>query len=136
MGHRGAQQDALLITETNNVVSMSLDADTGYVESPDDIQGWLLNRTQQAKDLNTGRYIQLISERDCRPIQVFRNGHSSSEVESITEKNISDIARQTEDKAQLLVEQESNTDGRVLWIGIITGIIAITFLLVVWKMVG
>lgn len=124
------KQSVRLLSETGTVTDIKLDADIGYVASHDTPEAWGLNRTQQAKELRTGQFIQLICERSGKPIQVFRNGGSSN---SIIGYDISTIAKQAEDRAQQESEQDKPKDSQLLWFGIITTIVAITFLLVVWK---
>ena len=134
MGKRrlNEKQGVRLLSETGNVVDIKFDADLGYVASPDTPEAWGLNRTQQAKELRTGQFIQLICERSGKPIQVFRNSGSTNDIIGY---DISTIANQAEDRAQQESERDRPKDSQLLWLGIITTIIAIAFLLVVWKMV-
>jgi hypothetical protein len=133
MGERYAKQFVRIVTETSDVVDKKFGADIGYVTSPDDVTAWGLNRTQQAKDLQTGRYIQLLSERNAKPIKVFRNSGSDNDIVGC---DIETIARQGEDRAQQESERDRPKDGRILWIGIIATMITIAFLLVLWKVIA
>lgn len=130
--HSNPKQDVLLLTETGDIVDMKLDADVGYVEARNSPEAWGLNRTQQARRLSTGRYVQLISERSGIPIRVFRNGHSNNKIFG---GDISTIAKQAEDRAEKEAEKGYHKDSRIVWLGIALTIAGISFLIVLMKVV-
>lgn len=121
---------AYLITETNKLEKVKLDADIGYASSQDR-EGWLINRAQQARDLNTGQYMQLISESDCRPIKVFRNANGAQPI------NVALVNREAQADARTTVDEDQNNhDSRLLTIGIVLGVLLLVFLIVIWKAIG
>ena len=127
---RQGRQDAKLLTETNDVVDMKLDAEIGYAASPD-LEAWILNKSQQAINLETGRFVQLISERDCKPIDVFRN------IESTIETNIKIIAHESQNRERTVVDEEGEIkDSRLLWLLIIASLVLLAFLVVIWRLVA
>lgn len=123
--HRGNQQDVCNLTETNSVDDGKLDAFVAHAESIKETAAWELNSFQQAIDEKTGRYIQFISDRSFRPLQIYRNPISAT-------GNISTIAGQTEDQEMVFLEEGRKRDGRMLWIGIILAMLTLCFCLAVY----
>jgi hypothetical protein len=130
--HQGARQDVCILTETNSVGDGKLNALVAHAESPKELLAWELNPRQQAIDEKTKRFIQFIDDISYKPLQIYQNSLFQKKT-----SNITSISSQTEDQEMVFISEGRKNDGRMLWIGIIAGIVALTFLIAVYmKMKG
>lgn len=126
MGKHQQRADVLIMTEMNSVDEDRLIAGVGYAVRQNDVRAWALDADHQAIDEETGRYVQLLSERTYRPIHVFPNGHRSDIV-----KNVSTIADQTEDEEMAILHEKQHKDSQLTWLGIIAVILLLVISIVV-----
>lgn len=123
---RPRRQDVVILTEANSVDDVRIDADVVHAEAPEVLKAWALNSLQQAKDEYTGRYVQVVSERSYKPIQIYRSKGSD-----VVGSTVAHVASETEDEEMTFLEERKGKDGRLLWIGIITGLLVLTFCIIV-----
>lgn len=126
MGKRhSSRQDVLLLTETGDIADGKLDAAEGYVASPDTLEAWELDFSQQCKDVKTGRMCQVISERHKKPLSVFKNRPtligSSTDV----------IASRMQDRELAFMNSHREKNKMLLWVGIIAALLAVVISIVV-----
>ena len=127
---QGQIQHVKLITETNDMISDKLEAEINYISSKYR-EGWVLNRSQQARSLETGEFLQLISASDCRPIKVFRNEDGDRVV------SVGQINRECQADARTVVDgEDGGRDSGMLTIMIISSVVLLVFLVVIWKVIG
>ena len=116
--------DVCLISETGNVIDVRLEAGINHVESPDTAEAWGLDSSHQAKDPQTGRYIQFVSSLSCDPLQIYKD-------KSVLQADMGAIASQTEDQELNYIDNGNNKSSQLLWVGISCAILALTFLVAV-----
>lgn len=127
---RGGRQAVSILAESNSVVNDSLDTGIGYTASPDTVEAWLLDMTQQALDEKTGDRVQVLSERSMEPVIVF-DIENAQEIRKRYKRDISKIASQQEDEEISYMEQKKRGINRTLIFGIITALFALTISIVV-----
>ena len=124
-GGRSGRQDVCILTETGDIDDVRLEADVNYATRPDEIQAFVLDYNQQAKDEKTGRYVQTVSELSKRPLKVFRN------VPVLPDQDTDTIADQKWDEAQAFRDHYHQKNSLLMWFAIL----AIMFALVISIMV-
>jgi len=128
MGKRhSSRQDVLLLTETSDMVDGRFNSEEGsrHVASPDSLQAWELDFSQQFKDPKSGRFVQVISDRSKKPLKVFKlrselSGQSTDVIAS---------QKQDEELAFLNTYHEKNK--MIVWVGIIAALFAVVISVVV-----
>lgn len=133
MKGRQSRLDVLILTETSSVADSKLNAEIGYAVSRDTVEAWALNSTQQAKDCRTGkdgsRYIQVLSERSYRPIQVF-DIEKGTKPSPVIGKNVNNISSQKEDEADAFLEaRRARRNLQLYFLGGIASLLAIAIML-------
>lgn len=128
MGRR--HQEVCLLTTANCVEDGKLERDILHAESPKTMEAWGLDGNQQARDEETGRYVQFISSLSCDPLQIYKGS-------PVNKSNTSTIASQTEDQEMVYAEEGKRKDGRLLWLGICLAFMTLTVcILALLKMRG
>jgi hypothetical protein len=127
---RRRRQDVVLLTETNSVDEFHLEAFVAHAESPETVEAWLLDSTQQAIDEKSGRYLQAISSRSGLPLKIYHNKDNVENKEGV-HGNISALAAQTEDEEMVFLDGRQGKDGRLLWVGIALAGVVLTLLIAV-----
>src|SRR4030043_1025989 len=128
MGKRhSSRQDVCILTETGDIVDMRLETDSeeGYVASPDTLEAWELDFNQQCVDEKSGRYCQVISDRNKKPLKIFKNRPTLSG--STTET----IASRKEDEELAFLNTHKEKNKMLLWVGIIAALFAVVISIVV-----
>src|SRR4030043_93435 len=128
MGKRhSSRQDVCILTETGDIVDMRLETDSeeGYVASPDTLEAWELDFNQQCVDEKSGRYCQVISDRNKKPLKIFKNRPTLSG--STTET----IASRKEDEELAFLNAHREKNKMLLWVGIIAALLAVVISIVV-----
>lgn len=120
------RQDVCLITETNRVMDVHLDAGTKHAESEETAEAWGLDSRQQCKDEKTRRYVQFACSLSCDPIAIYR---ATERV--LLKSDASLIASQTEDQEMTFIDYGSRKDGRLLWVGITLAALTLTICLAI-----
>lgn len=114
--------DVTLLNEAGNVGEFELEHDIQYVVRPfPDLQAWEIDRSQQAKDEITGRWVQTVSDRSKKPIRVFRNSANNASRETDT------IAGQKWDEALAFRDSVKQKNSLSIWFAII----AVVMLLII-----
>lgn len=130
---RQGRQDVLILTETNSVVGQKLKAEVAYAVSPDTVEAWALDANQQAIAEKSKRFVQVICERTYKPVPVFNLNEKD---DGTVGKNVNTIAQQKEDEELAFVEQHEAKDRRLVWVGIIVLILALTLGAIVLNRMG
>ena len=127
MGKRRTDQkmNVAILTERLGVEETRLDCDTLHIESPDTIEAWELDPYQLSRDEKKGNNLQVVSERNKKPLKVFRDRPA------IAGRAIETIAGQKFDEEMTIIQERKQKQSMLLWIGIITAIIAVTIGIIV-----
>jgi hypothetical protein len=121
---KNALQEVCLISETNFAKDEKMEADLLHASSPETAEGWLLESRQMVKDEITNEYIQFVSSKYGCPIRIYK-------VEEESNPNIEGISSQTEDQEMVFTTDQHSKSGMMLWVGIATGLLTLTVLVVV-----
>lgn len=133
--HQGGRLHVCNLPETNSVEEFKLDAYTRHAEAPEIVSAWGIDSTQQCIDEKTGRYIQFISDRSCRPLIIYQGDREKPPVgltSQIVGNSVANVASQTEDEEMVYINDSKKKDSRLLWIGICLALLTLILLLVVY----
>lgn len=127
MGKRryGARQDVLLLTETGDIDGFKLEAESAYIVSPDTVEAWELDYNQQVIHEKSGRNIQVISERDKKPLRVYRFRPT------LEGQSTDVIASRTQDEELAFMNTVRAKNRMLTWVGIIAALFAVVISIVV-----
>lgn len=143
MANKRILQKVLILTPINTIMDAYLEADTISAESKDTPEAWGLNSDQMFKD-EQDRYVQVVGSNHCSAIQIYPDGYVPKQAvikkvgdktEEIEGTDVSLVSSQTEDTEMVFLDYKKGQDSRLLWIGIIGGLVTIVFLIVVLKAV-
>lgn len=128
---RGNQKKSLfcLLSETQSVKDIRLNAGVLHAESPDTSEAWALDARQQVKDKATDEYIQFVANTHYKPIKIYSRLESSVAAPSV-------IAALEEDKEMTFIDQGRNKDGRLIWIGVALAALTLILCIVVLKAIS
>lgn len=121
----GCTQDVLLLSETASVEFRSIEAEGLYAADHDMPGAWELDFNQQTKNEKTGEYLQVISARSKRPVQIFKNRPKMAGQSTQT------IASNSQDRELTFQDRRKQKNSMVLWLGIIAVIFAIVISIIV-----
>lgn len=118
------KQDTLLILG-GDMIPLKLIADGDCIAAPEDLQAWESDFSQQFIDRKTGRFVQVISDLNKKPIRVFKDrpsikGRATDVISS---------RKQDEELAFLNTHKEKNR--ALTWVGIIAVLFALVISIVV-----
>lgn len=127
MGKRrqGARQDVLLLMEIGDIVGFSLPTEPGYIVSADTLEAWGQDLNQQARDSRSNKSFQVISERQKRPLKIFKKKPS------ISEDNIDNIAKTKQDEELEFLNRRREKNRMFIWLAVITALFAVIISIVV-----
>ena len=108
----------------------SLGCDTLHIESPDTIEAWEIDPYQLSREEKTGKYLQVVSERNKKPLRVFKDQPI------ISSRAIETIAGQKFDEKMTIIQEQKRKQSMLLWVGIITAILAVTICIIVLVNMG
>ena len=115
----------VMIVNSGDIERVKLEADVLYVSSPSTTEAWELDPNQQAQNEKTGQYTQFVTGTNRKPLKIFKN------VPEQATKPLQTIAGQKFDEYFSYLEEKNQKQSMLLWIGIITVIIAVTIGIVV-----
>ena len=114
-----------MIVNSGDIERVKLEADVLYVSSPPTTEAWELDPNQQAQNEKTGEYTQFVTGTNRKPLKIYKN------VPEQETKPLQTIAGQKFDEYFSYIEEKNQKQSMLLWIGIITAIIAVTIGVVV-----
>lgn len=115
-------QNVLILTAGSDVELCRLEANNLYMASPDTDppQAWERDFSQQAKDEKSGEFLQVVSVLSKTPVRIFRNRPA------LAGKSTDLISSGKEDEELTYMDARSAKNSMLLWIGIITALLAVT----------
>ncbi len=113
------------VTAQGRVEHEKLEVGTLCCANPDKFEAWELDYNQQAKDEETGGFIQFVSSLNKKPLKIYRNIPQS---ESHTTRQ---IAMQQFDEQLTTLLEKSSKNSMLLWLGIILVLLLLIIGLVV-----
>jgi len=108
-----------IVTDKLSFEVHHLECDTMHIESPTSFEAWELDSYHLSRDETTGEPLQLISERNKKPLRVFRDRPL------ITGRAIETIAAQQFDERMTIIQERNQKQSMLLWLGIIAVLMAI-----------
>lgn len=118
-----------IFTETGSVEDTKADEDIQYATLPQEFFAWLLSNYQMAYDEVMGKWVQTVSFRNKKPIQVFE------EWPNISDAPIDNIATDKFDEASALRDETTHKDSTQMWWAILAVILAfILTLILIFKL--
>lgn len=124
------KQEVVIITAKGVAQHEVLEADSLCFTSPNTLEAWELDYNQQAKNEETGQFTQFVSSLNKQPLKIYENREQS---ESHATKV---IAAQKFDEKLTQIQKDSESKSMLLWMGIITVVLAIIIGLIVLANMG
>ena len=116
----GSKQDVLLLTANGDTVERCLDALPDCIIDYKNTMAWDLDYNQQYIDEYSGKSFQVVSERDYRPIGIYKNrpSHKTDTFDDL-------FFRKVKESLSLITERKRKNNMTV-WLGIVLTLFAIT----------
>ena len=116
----GSRQDVLLLTANGDTVERCIDALPDCIIDYKNTMAWDLDYNQQYIDEYSGKSFQVVSEKDYRPIRIYKG-----RVEHKTD-SFDDLFFRKIKESLSLINERKRKNNTMLWLGIVLTLFAIT----------
>lgn len=118
------KQNVVMIFGNGEVAEMALEADEDYIVDPGNIMAWERDFNQQFKDPSNGKFYQVISTRNKKPLRIFK------ERQAISGSSTDSIASRKQDEELTIMDSRKEHNKGLLWIGIIAAMMTLIVIII------